>query len=78
MNDNPFKIIKPTEEPPKELKQEVMGSVKTLVLILRFVQLFVGDYSSAVMSFFKSNQKVNTKSSKSPNNDKSDDSPKDK
>ena len=53
MDNNPFKIIRPTEEPPKELRKEVMGSVRTVVLILRFVQLFVGDYSSVLMNLFK-------------------------
>ena len=56
MNNNPFKIIKPTEEAPAELKSEVMGSVKTVVLVLRFVQLFVGDYASSMINLFKTKQ----------------------
>jgi len=57
MSKNQFKIIKPTEEPPKELEKEVMGSVKTVVLILRVVQLFVGDIEGTVLSLFKTNPK---------------------
>lgn len=57
MNENQFKIIKPTETPPKELEQEVMGSVKTLVIILRVVQLFVGNLEGTVLSLFKTNEK---------------------
>ena len=52
---NQFKIIKPTESPPKELEQEVMGSVKTVVLILRVVQLFVGNLEGTILSLFKTN-----------------------
>lgn len=48
MSDNPFKIIEPREEVPSELKKDVMGSVKTVVLILRFVQLFVGDFANVI------------------------------
>tara|TARA_B100000809_G_C15125228_1_gene525962 strand:- start:2021 stop:2239 length:219 start_codon:yes stop_codon:yes gene_type:complete len=57
MSKNQFKIIKPTEEPPKELEKEVMGSVKTTVLILRIVQLFVGDIEGTILSLFKTNPK---------------------
>lgn len=53
MSDNPFKIIKPTEQPPEDLKKDVMGSVKGIVLILRFVQLFVGDYAGMLFEQFK-------------------------
>lgn len=59
MSNNHFKIIKPTEEPPKELEKEVMSSVKTTVLILRIVQLFVGDIEGSVLHLFKT--KKNTK-----------------
>lgn len=45
MSDNPFKIIRPTDQPPESLKKEVMGSVKWVMLIMRFVQLFVVDLS---------------------------------
>jgi hypothetical protein len=57
MSENQFKIIKPNEAPPKELEKEVMGSVKTLVLILRVVQLFVGNLEGTVLSLFKTNEK---------------------
>ncbi len=43
MSDNPYKIIRPTDQPPESLKKDVMGSVKFVMLILRFVQLFVAD-----------------------------------
>jgi hypothetical protein len=54
MSDNPFKIIEPREAVPENLKKEVMGSVKTVVLILRFVQLFIGDYTSTILKLYKS------------------------
>lgn len=54
MSDNPFKIIEPREAVPENLKKEVMGSVKTVVLILRFVQLFVGDYTSTILKLYRS------------------------
>jgi len=58
--ENPFQIIKPTELPPDNLKKEVVGNVKNIVLILRFIQLFVGDYSHSIYSLFKT-QKDNKK-----------------
>lgn len=57
MSDNPFKIIEPRERVPDNLKKEVIGSVKSVVLILRFVQLFVGDYSSTLLGMYRSNKK---------------------
>jgi len=45
MSDNPFKIIRPTDQPPESLKKDVMGSVKFVMLLMRFVQLFVADFS---------------------------------
>lgn len=53
MSENPFKIIKSTEQPPESLKKEVMGSVKSLELVLRLMQLFIADYSSAMINKFK-------------------------
>ena len=44
MSDNPFKIIRPTDQPPESLKKDVMGSVKFVMLLMRFVQLFVADF----------------------------------
>jgi len=48
--DNPFKIIEPNEEPPKTLKKELMGSVRSLVFILRFVQLFMADATAVLLT----------------------------
>lgn len=53
MADNPFKIIEPREQVPDTMKKEVMGSVKAVVLLLRFVQLFVGDYTTVFLDKFK-------------------------
>lgn len=50
MPENPFKIIEPREQVPDHLKKDVMGSVKTVVLMLRFVQLFVGDFSAVILN----------------------------
>ena len=49
MSDNPFKIIEPREQVPEQVRNDVMGSVKSVVLILRFVQLFVGDFSGVIL-----------------------------
>lgn len=59
MNTNPFKIIEPREQVPEQMKKDVMGSVKSVVLILRFVQLFVGDYAGVFVDKFKTNHKSN-------------------
>ena len=48
MSENPFKIIRPTDQVPDDLKKDVMGSVKFVMLLLRFVQLFMADYSASV------------------------------
>lgn len=48
MNENPFKIIRPTEEPPETLRSEVMGSVKFVMLLMRFLQLFMADYANVL------------------------------
>jgi hypothetical protein len=48
MNDNPFKIIRSTDQPPEELRSQVVGSAKLVVLMMRFVQLFVADYASTL------------------------------
>jgi len=61
MSKNPFQIISPEEELPMEHKQEVMGSVKTLVLIVRFVQLFVSDYTQTLITLFKTDIDPKTK-----------------
>ncbi len=43
MNDNPFKIIRTTEQPPENLRKEVVGSARTVILMMRFLQLFLAD-----------------------------------
>ena len=48
MSENPFKIIRPTDLPPDDLKKDVMGSVKFVMLVLRFVQLFVADGAASI------------------------------
>ncbi|HEX2616910.1 MAG TPA: hypothetical protein VHL57_05160 [Flavobacteriales bacterium] len=48
MNDNPFKIIRPTDQPPEHLRKEVLGSVKFVMLLMRFLQLFMADYANAL------------------------------
>lgn len=62
MSDNPFKIIEPREVLPESHKKEVLGSVKSIVLVLRFIQLFVGDFTSVFLDKFK------TDMSKDPSN----------
>ena len=53
MSENPFKIIEPRETLPENFKEEVMGSVKTVILVLHIVQLFVGDYSAVFIDKFR-------------------------
>ncbi|MBK9760253.1 MAG: hypothetical protein IPO90_09865 [Flavobacteriales bacterium] len=48
MSENPFKIIRSTDQPPESLRKEVVSSVKFLMLMMRFVQLFVADFSLAL------------------------------
>ncbi len=48
MSENPFKIIRPTDQPPKDLRKEVMGSAKFVMLLMRFVLLFLADLSASV------------------------------
>lgn len=59
MNENPFKIIEPREQVPENMRKDVMGSVKLAVLVLRFVQLFVGDYSAVILERFSKTSKTN-------------------
>ncbi len=58
MSTNAFKIIESDETAPENTKQELMSSVESLVLVLRFVQLFLGDYSSVLLDKFKSNNHI--------------------
>lgn len=48
MSANPFRIIRSDEQPPEHLRKEVMGSVRLLVLLLRFAQLFAADAPAAI------------------------------
>lgn len=48
MNDNPFKIIRPTDTPPENLREDVLGSVEMVMLMMRFMQLFVADQVNAL------------------------------
>lgn len=53
---NAFKIINSTEEVPTSLRKDVMKSAESAVLALRFVQLFIGDYTATALE----NLKINT------------------
>ncbi|MBK6539762.1 MAG: hypothetical protein IPG10_00445 [Flavobacteriales bacterium] len=48
MSENPFKIIRATDEPPASLRGEVVSSVKFVLLLMRFLQLFMADFSAAI------------------------------
>jgi hypothetical protein len=48
MSENPFKLIRSTDQPPETLRKDVVSSVKFLMLLMRFVQLFVADFSMAL------------------------------
>lgn len=50
MNNNPFKLIRSTDEPPPELRNEVVGSVKFVMLLMRFAQLFMADYAATLFN----------------------------
>jgi hypothetical protein len=45
MSSDPFKLIRITDEPPATLRQEVLGSVRFVTLMMRLAQLFVADYA---------------------------------
>jgi hypothetical protein len=53
MRENPFKIIGSTEDPPEHLRDEVLGSVRLTVLMMRFAQLFLADYAAVLFEKFK-------------------------
>jgi len=53
MSSNPFKILEPREVLPENHKKEVLGSVNSIILVLRFVQLFVGDFTAVILDKFK-------------------------
>ncbi len=46
--DNPFKLIKPTDKPPENLKKDVMESIELMMLVVRMMQLFMVDYSISI------------------------------
>jgi len=48
MSQNPFKIIRSTDQPPEHLRAEVLGSVKFVMMLMRMVQLFVADPGAAL------------------------------
>lgn len=48
MRTNPFHIIRPTEEAPEHLRKEVLSSVRSAILLMRFAQLFLADYAHAL------------------------------
>jgi hypothetical protein len=50
---NPFKIIAPTESVPQNVKGEVMGSIDSIVMLLRFVQLFAADTTAVALTQMK-------------------------
>lgn len=53
MKENPFKLIRITDEPPEDLRKEVLSSVRLAVLMMRFAQLFLADYASVLFEKFK-------------------------
>lgn len=48
MSENPFKLIRSTDQPPEHLRAEVVGSVKFVMMLMRMLQLFVADPSAAL------------------------------
>ncbi len=50
MSENPFKLIRSTDEPPPQLREEVVGSVKFVMLLMRFAQLFMADYAMTLFN----------------------------
>jgi|APTNR8051073442_1049403.scaffolds.fasta_scaffold01275_14 hypothetical protein len=48
MSENPFKIIRSTDQPPANLRGEVMGSVKLVIMLMRMLQLFLADPSATL------------------------------
>lgn len=45
MSNDPFKLIRSTDEPPESLRREVLGSVRFITLMMRLTQLFLADYA---------------------------------
>ena len=46
--DNPFKLIKPTDRPPENLKKDVLESIELMMLVVRMMQLFMVDYTVSI------------------------------
>ncbi len=67
MSENPFKIIRSTDQPPESLRKEVVSSVKFLMLIMRFVQLFVADFSQVLFDKVRKTDNGPAPSSEPPN-----------
>lgn len=45
---NPFKLIKPTDRPPENLKKDVLESIELMMLVVRMLQLFMVDYTISI------------------------------
>lgn len=69
MSENPFKIIRSTDLPPEHLKQDVVSSVKRIMLLMRFMQLFMSDYSMAIFEKFRLLGSGNDNSARTPDTD---------
>ena len=73
--DNPFKLIKPTDRPPENLKKDVLDSIELMMLVVRMLQLFMVDYSVSIPEsmdqFFKTSdaKKGKDRSGKGKNDD---------
>jgi len=46
--DNSFKLIKPTDKPPENLKKDVLESIELMMLLVRMMQLFMVDYTFSI------------------------------
>ncbi len=59
--DNPFKLIKPTDKPPENLKKDVLESIELMMLVVRMLQLFMVDYTislpESVDQYFRTSTK---------------------
>ena len=72
--DNPFKLIKPTDKPPENLKKDVLESIELMMLVVRMMQLFMVDYTISIPEsmdqFFKtSDSKTGKNDGESEKND---------
>lgn len=69
MSEDPFKIIRSTEQPPEDLRKEVVGSARTVILLMRFMQLFLADQANVLFDhvrLLKSRQRGDKHSSDQP------------